>query len=564
MRFNSMVRLIAALVLALAANTAAHAAIPVKTCVFRLEPGMAGAGRVIADAGGSACARDQTALGPGDFGVRLSFAPQVNNPTDPLVLRHSNVWQQGERIVFRYADGSTSELRWNQSEAARYMAIGAMFEFPVPLRQAPLAGAYVEVHGSANWRGVLLGVSLEQRSELERQKAWLIALYAAFGGLSLALLVYNLALWSALRHRFQLDYCAMVAALMLYTFTSSGAVQLAFPGLDNHDRMRANYVILVLAGLVGFRFIVSYLGKDALAPWLRRAVKGMGLLTLAISLTFAALAPWMGRYLDRAYFVSGVLWLSLLVPVLIQAWQARARHYWLFVLAWSAPVLASIVRAAHGLGLVPYNFWLDNGNMIALSIEAMLSTVLIVSRLRDLSAERDHARAGEKSALRLANSDPLTGLLNRRAFLDMAIGRQQPHRLMLVDIDHFKAINDRVGHDCGDDVLCAVANTLQRLRPPDSLAVRLGGEEFALLVPVARRNEAMPEAILEQVRNCAMPMGIEVTVSMGFAEGRLTSQDDWKRLYRLADAALYRAKADGRDRACRATDFGSAKLALTG
>lgn len=157
--------------------------------------------------------------------------------------------------------------------------------------------------------------------------------------------------------------------------------------------------------------------------------------------------------------------------------------------------------------------------------------------------------------MRLANSDPLTGLLNRRAFIHLAIGRTAAHRLMLVDIDHFKSINDRLGHDAGDEVLCAVAEVLQACRPPGSLAVRLGGEEFALLVPLQHQRECPPERILGAIRAHRMPLDWKVTVSLGFAEGRVTSEEDWKRLYRLADAALYRAKADGRDRACRATDF---------
>ena len=61
--------------------------------------------------------------------------------------------------------------------------------------------------------------------------------------------------------------------------------------------------------------------------------------------------------------------------------------------------------------------------------------------------------------------------------------------------------------------------------------------------------------VLQAVRNCTMPQGIQVTVSVGFADGSVACEDDWKRLYRLADTALYRAKSDGRDRACRATDF---------
>lgn len=180
---------------------------------------------------------------------------------------------------------------------------------------------------------------------------------------------------------------------------------------------------------------------------------------------------------------------------------------------------------------------------------------LVIARLRDLAAERDQAQAGERSALRLANSDSLTGLLNRRAFLDLAIGRIQAHRLMLIDIDHFKAINDKLGHDTGDDVLRRVAETIQSIRSADSLAVRLGSEEFALLVPISRVHEIPPEMLLEAVRNCEMPLGWRVTVSLGYADGRVDSEAAWRRLYRLADSALYRAKSDGRDRVCRATDF---------
>jgi diguanylate cyclase (GGDEF)-like protein len=85
--------------------------------------------------------------------------------------------------------------------------------------------------------------------------------------------------------------------------------------------------------------------------------------------------------------------------------------------------------------------------------------------------------------------------------------------------------------------------------------VRLGGEEFALMVPISRHAECTPEQLLLAVRNRAMPLGIKVTTSIGFADGRVDSDEGWRKLYRLADSALYRAKSDGRDRACRATDF---------
>ena len=208
--------------------------------------------------------------------------------------------------------------------------------------------------------------------------------------------------------------------------------------------------------------------------------------------------------------------------------------------------------------MVGYSFWLDNGNLLALGVEALLSSFLITSRLRELSRERDNAREGEQNARRLAATDPLTGLLNRRAFLDLAIGRRARQRLMLIDIDHFKSVNDRLGHDAGDEVLRAVAEAIQRCRPQRSLAVRLGGEEFALLLPRAMAEQCPPEVLLDAVRQAPMPQGMQVTVSIGYSEGQVASEEDWKRLYRLADAALYRAKADGRDRSCRATDFRAA------
>ena len=553
--FRHILRLMLAGLLALGAGGVAYAAVPVKTCVFPLGPAVSDAGSLLNQGRAGDCAARQTDLGPGNFGVRLQFDPQQIDPDDPLVLRHSSVWQGAERIVFRYGDGTSSEIAWDSTDASRFLSIGALFEFQVPTRLAPLTGIYIEVRESANWRGVLLGASLLKRSEATRLQGGLIALYAAFAGLTLALLAYNTALWSALRHRFQLWYCAMVGALGLYTFASSGAMLLVFPWIDNNDRLRVNYVMLALAGVAGMRFMLSFFGREIFTPGLRRTVDWFNAATLAWAIAFALLAPWRGNLLDTAYYIVGTGMLALVGPILFQAWKARVNYFWLFVVAWSAPVLATFIRAGHALGLIPYSFWLDNGNLIALSIESLLSTMLIVSRLWDLGRERDAARAGEQTALRLANSDPLTGLLNRRAFLNLAIGRDAAYRLLLIDVDHFKSINDRVGHAAGDDVLRAVAEVIQSCRPQESLAVRLGGEEFALLVPLTRQEECSPGRVLQQIRAHRMPMGLRVTVSLGFADGPVATEEDWKRLYRLADAALYRAKADGRDRACRATDF---------
>jgi diguanylate cyclase (GGDEF)-like protein len=538
---------------ALAAPAMAHASIPVETCVAPL----AKAG----DPAAFDCGKAQNRFGRGDFAVDLRFAPVLSRTADPLVLRTSSVWQDGERVIFLYADGTRSELAFNSQNSRPYMTMGAIYEFPVPARAAPLSGVRIEVRDSANWRGVVIGAQLMTATESFRLQSWLVALYAAFGGLSLALLTYNLSLWSVLRHRFQLSYAAMVGALMAYTFTSSSIAMLVIPSLANNDRLRLNYLFLALTAVAAIRFMFDYFGSKAFTPRLRHIASTLSASSMMSAIAFAVLAPWQGYWLDRFYFITGAAALLLVIPIIHAAWRAKARNLGMFIVAWSAPVVVTLARVAYGMGLLDYSFWLDNGNLIALSIESLLSTMLIVARMRDLHSERDQAMASEQLALRLANSDPLTGLLNRRAFIQNAIGRVEQHRLFLIDIDHFKAINDRIGHAAGDDVLREVSAAIQDCRPEGSLAVRLGGEEFALLVPRRAQAQCPPDLLLDAVRQRAMPMNWKVTVSIGFVDGKVTTEEDWKRLYRLADTALYRAKSDGRDRACRATDFGAAKVA---
>ena len=121
---------------------------------------------------------------------------------------------------------------------------------------------------------------------------------------------------------------------------------------------------------------------------------------------------------------------------------------------------------------------------------------------------------------------------------------------MLFDIDHFKQVNDTIGHDGGDEVLRLFARTLRYHAAPGVLVARMGGEEFAVL----GEDSMLPDAdmILASVRAVRLPFDLRITSSIGICHGPLTDENDWKRLYRMADKALFQAKASGRDRAGRA------------
>jgi diguanylate cyclase (GGDEF)-like protein len=174
---------------------------------------------------------------------------------------------------------------------------------------------------------------------------------------------------------------------------------------------------------------------------------------------------------------------------------------------------------------------------------------------------------------RISQTDQLTGLLNRRGFddeatraLHSAYQASMPAVVFMCDIDHFKSINDRYGHAAGDRVIVQVADGCRAKRSSDIVA-RIGGEEFAMLLPETSLAEAC--AVAERLRKTVAERSImldgvplQVTVSVGVAEAH-PDFHGIPDLLKRADQALYEAKRTGRNRICvsGAGDAGSATAA---
>jgi diguanylate cyclase len=165
----------------------------------------------------------------------------------------------------------------------------------------------------------------------------------------------------------------------------------------------------------------------------------------------------------------------------------------------------------------------------------------------------------------LSSRDALTGLANRRQF-ELALAREvdrvaragEPALLLVIDIDHFKSVNDSHGHAVGDHVLRAVARALaESIRPMDTVA-RIGGEEFALILPNCPPafGHTVAERVRQRVERRAVPIGLDeqqalgVTVSLGGAFAPQWVRSSAALWIERADLQLYRAKAEGRNRAC--------------
>ncbi len=179
-------------------------------------------------------------------------------------------------------------------------------------------------------------------------------------------------------------------------------------------------------------------------------------------------------------------------------------------------------------------------------------TVLgLVSTFRDVSARLRYERELE----RLATTDPLTGLANHRAFherLGAEAARSRRHgrplSLVILDIDHFKLVNDLHGHPSGDRALREVAGRLRRLARADELLARVGGEEFAWLLPDSDATGALAAAERARIAIRETPVEPAGTLTLSAGVCDLAHAADVTELYRRADEALYLAKRGGRDR----------------
>lgn len=281
-----------------------------------------------------------------------------------------------------------------------------------------------------------------------------------------------------------------------------------------------------------------------------RAVLPLGLV-LAVLVPLVPYLPWLARMPEAGM-------LAMIAMIVIGLGKAmtlgsRAAHFQ--AVAWSGGILVGGYVLGHEIVTgIQLNLW-STAILAVLVFEFIVSSMGVVDGFMDFRRQRDAALAEVEAATVAIATDPLTGLANRRGLLRHyeECERGRPHGVALIDCDHFKRINDRYGHDVGDEVLVAIG---RGLKGENVFAARLGGEEFVVLLygndwqslaEKARRR--VTTSVIEHVAD----LGTTVTASAGIAQ--LRDGESFASALKRADRALYAAKDAGRDRSLAMIPF---------
>lgn len=459
-------------------------------------------------------------------------------------------------VAFSYADGTTDWQRVQSGDFGSHWRAGGQILFEAPERAAALTAVTMRFDRLASHG--LLRARLIPKSDNSIQSTGMGVAIGAALTLLLVSCIYSLSLAVAVRRQYLAWQAAWSTAMLLWGAIWSQIHLALLPTMAGTVSAQICTFLACLAIAFATASAVTALDHSGVSARLRAATLGLGAIVGLAGIPLALIRSGdLGQWAD----ILGVAVLADLLAVAIclgWAWRRGSVEARDFAAAWCLPM--AMLAFIHIVD-VEDSFWGGGSKLLVLvaaTWQALWLAAVATRRLAKLRIERDRARASEAQAQELARRDPLTGLANRRGFvervtplLDRARSDSLPAALLLVDIDRFKSINDVHGHEAGDAVLCGIARRIARWEGPMCSVARLGGEEFGLLT-VGMGGivlDRFAESIRREIAACDHSEFVgerRVTASVGVAEVRPAC--DFQRLYRIADEALYEAKGAGRDR----------------
>ncbi|MXP28829.1 diguanylate cyclase [Porphyrobacter algicida] len=455
------------------------------------------------------------------------------------------------RVVGRDHHGILHQQVFAGAALSRLWMPGNGLAVPVAVRGDKLSALYLAFDGTPS-SPPATELAFKTADQAHQEKVSHSVLYALAMAVLGTIAIFSAFMGIASDNRTVALHGAFSALVAVYTASSSSLVFLAFPSLTLWDRAALSYASLSLAVAMLGPIMSSFFERRIFCRIEKRAMLATAALAAlgSICLPLSLLVDFNARVTYHLLFLPGIF---VLIYGIAVATMRRSRNVGGFILAWAAPLTLGIERVLRGAGLYYLPSWIDSLFFIALAAQALIMAGAIALQAEAVRRERDLAHDRAREMEDEALTDALTGLYNRRDF-DARKWRRSDI-LAIVDLDRFKPINDGWGHDTGDEVLRAVGRVLgecvadnQALR-----AWRLGGEEFAVALTGPSIDSAaiilntVRQKITAAARSAVPQVDRRITASAGLA---MVGQQGMRQAFRAADAALYRAKAAGRDRLC--------------
>jgi diguanylate cyclase (GGDEF)-like protein len=459
-----------------------------------------------------------------------------------------------EKITFYALDagGGLRARSFAESDGTPFAA-GPVFRLPLPVIVSETEAILVRVDRPHSIPLLTEAMLVHNPEDAGRSLEEMMLLALVLGMLMLPLL-FDISFYVVLRERFVLFHAAMVLSMMGYVLFAGGVIS-TLTSLP----VAVMAVMAPLCWATGcgaaMLFLSTFLERGALSRGMRRITFWTGCWTIAVPGFFALQLHATQAFDDAGYFLSIMPSAVVVSLALIHAILRGSRSAKFVGIAWFPLILTSMERLIRGLGVYAGPSSLDLMMFVATAIEVVVISLAIADRFLAIRHERDAALTEARMLEQISARDSLTGLMNRRAIearFDELLA-QGFDTFALVDLDRFKAINDLHGHQVGDAALIACANAIRATGDRDSVAVRLGGEEFVVLLRgenSLQRAEALRQAIPMRIAQEVPGLELPVTASMGVI---VLSQADrhamqFSEFYARADALMYEAKASGRNR----------------
>ncbi|WP_416396389.1 7TM diverse intracellular signaling domain-containing protein [Allohahella sp. A8] len=475
------------------------------------------------------------------------------------------------------------------------------FLFPLALDSAGELTLYLQVQTDG---AMELPLHLWQKNAFIEAEGTVLALQSMYFGLMIGMLLYNLFIFLVLRDRSYFWYLGVTASIMLFQASLHGfGFQYLWPGsVWWQDQSVA--VMAASSSAFTVLFARSFLGYTGTRGLGADGLKWLGVVSIAI-VALTVLLPY--QYAIRLAAGLGAITPILVMAAGISKWRTGSLSARYFTIAWSVFMAATVVLVLSKFGYIPSSGYTENAQQIGSAMEVLLLSIALaqrfseerskrleaqeqaliservareaqqeIARTQSAAAERLEHRVVERTAelqsamqqlseanmlLRnLSSLDGLTGVHNRRAFderFDLEWRRSQRNgtllSLLLIDIDHFKKLNDSAGHLAGDECLRQVADCIKdSIRRPPDFCARFGGEEFVVILPETDAPGAVHTA--NRIRRSIESLDIrfnehslKLTASIGCCSLVPQADDDLHSLIECADKALYAAKGDGRN-----------------